>query len=109
LPKNSQTQFVHKTLGQLLDSEVFAINSLTGQKEPIQRLNDVPLRVYTCGPTMYSQAHLGHARTYTSLDTIRRILTDYFKTPVTWCMNITDVEDKSMAAWTSGETGFDSP
>lgn len=29
---------------------------------------------YTCGPTVYDQAHLGHARSYVSIDIIRRII-----------------------------------
>ena len=32
------------------------------------------LQWYSCGPTVYDAAHLGHARTYVSADVIRRIL-----------------------------------
>lgn len=34
---------------------------------------------YSCGPTVYDDAHLGHARTYVSTDIIRRILINHFK------------------------------
>jgi hypothetical protein len=34
---------------------------------------------YSCGPTVYDDAHLGHARTYVSTDIIRRILVNHFK------------------------------
>ena len=33
---------------------------------------------YTCGPTVYDDSHMGHARTYISFDILRRIMTDYF-------------------------------
>ena len=49
---------------------------------------------YACGPTVYDDAHLGHARNYVSTDIIRRILRDYFKYNVKFVMNITDVDDK---------------
>ena len=49
---------------------------------------------YACGPTVYDDAHLGHARNYVSTDILRRIMKDYFKFDVRFVMNITDVEDK---------------
>lgn len=33
---------------------------------------------YGCGPTVYEDAHLGHAKNYVSTDIIRRIMKDYF-------------------------------
>jgi cysteinyl-tRNA synthetase len=93
----------------LVDLNVKVLNSLGRQLEPLRRVSSLPLRVYTCGPTVYANAHLGHARTYTSLDTIRRILTDYFNIEVTWCMNITDVDDKIINFFNEGNTGFNTP
>ncbi|XXG99857.1 hypothetical protein Hte_006198 [Hypoxylon texense] len=49
---------------------------------------------YACGPTVYDQSHLGHARNYVSTDIIRRILTHYFGFKVKFVMNFTDVDDK---------------
>jgi len=72
----------------------------------VQRRKGHPLCVYACGPTVYSEAHLGHARTYTSLDIMRRIMSDYFRIPVMWCMNVTDVDDKIINEFNKGETGF---
>lgn len=46
---------------------------------------------------MYDSAHLGHARTYVSLDVIRRVLTDYFRFDITYALGITDVDDKIIA------------
>ena len=44
-----------------------------------------------CGPTVYEDAHLGHAINYVSTDIIRRIMTDF---PVKFVMNTTDIDDK---------------
>ena len=49
---------------------------------------------YVCGPTVYDDAHVGHARNYVSTDIIRRIMQDYFKFDVNFVMNVTDVDDK---------------
>lgn len=70
---------------------------------------------YACGPTVYSSAHLGHARTYMTFDIIRRILQNYFSFGINYVMNITDIDDKiilkarrnylldSFQRWFSGE------
>lgn len=52
------------------------------------------LRTYICGPTVYSESHIGHARCYLTFDIIRRVLEDYFKIAVTVMENITNVDDK---------------
>lgn len=53
-----------------------------------------PLTWYSCGPTVYDSSHLGHARTYVCTDVMRRVITDYFNTPVSYAVGITDVDDK---------------
>ncbi|PYH97971.1 cysteinyl-tRNA synthetase [Aspergillus ellipticus CBS 707.79] len=71
-------------------------NSLTRSKTPFVPLDPKGRKVtwYACGPTVYDDAHLGHARNYVSTDILRRILRDYFKFDVEFVMNITDVDDK---------------
>lgn len=71
-------------------------NSLTRTKTPFIPLDSEGKKVtwYACGPTVYDDAHLGHARNYVSTDIIRRIMKDYFKFDVKFVMNITDVDDK---------------
>lgn len=49
---------------------------------------------YTCGPTVYDSAHMGHARNYVTFDIVRRVLEDYFGYQCTFVMNVTDVDDK---------------
>lgn len=71
-------------------------NSLTRTKTLFIPLDSEGKKVtwYACGPTVYDDAHLGHARNYVSTDIIRRIMRDYFKFDVRFVMNITDVDDK---------------
>lgn len=71
-------------------------NSLTRSKTVFVPIDWKNKRVkwYACGPTVYDDAHLGHARNYVTTDIIRRILRDYFKFNLDFVMNITDVDDK---------------
>ncbi|KAL1957054.1 hypothetical protein VTO42DRAFT_6431 [Malbranchea cinnamomea] len=71
-------------------------NSLTRSKVPFVPIDPDGKKVtwYACGPTVYDDAHLGHARNYVSTDILRRIMRDYFKFDVRFVMNITDVDDK---------------
>ncbi|KAK2880141.1 hypothetical protein FQN49_000520 [Arthroderma sp. PD_2] len=71
-------------------------NSLTRSKTPFVPIDPEGKKVtwYACGPTVYDDAHLGHARNYVSADIVRRIMRDYFKFDVRYVMNITDVDDK---------------
>ena len=56
--------------------------------------NDSHISWYSCGPTVYDAAHIGHARTYVCTDIIRRILTDIHHKDVNFAMGITDIDDK---------------
>ncbi|WPH03873.1 Hypothetical protein R9X50_00675600 [Acrodontium crateriforme] len=75
-------------------------NSLTRTKTPFHPRDPSGEKVswYACGPTVYDDAHLGHARNYVSTDIIRRIMEDYFKFKVNFVMNTTDVDDKIILA-----------
>ena len=75
--------------GQLLMN-----NTLTGTKQPFIPRDQRHVRWYTCGPTVYDSSHVGHARTYLSLDIMRRIMTDYFHYNVIYQVNTTDIDDK---------------
>lgn len=69
-------------------------NTFTGNKDEFVPVNAHEVTWYTCGPTVYDESHMGHARTYVSFDILRRIMTDYFGYNVKLVMNITDVDDK---------------
>ncbi|XP_078513661.1 putative cysteine--tRNA ligase, mitochondrial isoform X2 [Lissotriton helveticus] len=49
---------------------------------------------YSCGPTVYDHAHLGHACSYVRFDIIRRILSKFFEKDLVSVMVITDIDDK---------------
>ena len=49
---------------------------------------------YSCGPTVYDAAHIGHARTYVCTDIIRRILEDELGHEVDYAIGVTDIDDK---------------
>jgi cysteinyl-tRNA synthetase len=65
-------------------------NSLTRQKEDFEALNPPFVGMYVCGPTVYSDPHLGHARPFTVFDVLLRYLT-YLGFKVRYVRNITDV------------------
>ncbi len=64
-------------------------NSLTGEKELFKPLNDDKVGMYVCGPTVYSNVHLGNVRTFLSFDFIFRTL-QYLGYKVRYVRNITD-------------------
>jgi cysteinyl-tRNA synthetase len=65
-------------------------NSLSGEKETFTPINEGNVGMYVCGPTVYSNVHLGNVRTFMSFDVIFRYLLhlDY---KVRYVRNITDV------------------
>uniref|UniRef100_A0A8C3YPA6 Cysteine--tRNA ligase, cytoplasmic n=1 Tax=Catagonus wagneri TaxID=51154 RepID=A0A8C3YPA6_9CETA len=69
-------------------------NSLTRSKDVFVPQDGKRVTWYCCGPTVYDASHMGHARSYISFDILRRVLRDYFRFDVFYCMNITDVDDK---------------
>lgn len=69
-------------------------NSLTDTKEPFIPAEGNIVRMYVCGPTVYSVSHMGHARTFLCFDILRRILEKYFRYNVLYQLNITDIDDK---------------
>lgn len=70
------------------------LNSYTKKKELFVTNKTKTIKWYSCGPTVYDVAHLGHARCYMTFDIVRRILADYFGYHVHYVMNITDIDDK---------------
>ncbi|HDH10026.1 MAG TPA: cysteine--tRNA ligase, partial [Chloroflexi bacterium] len=65
-------------------------NSLTRRKEEFVPLHEGFVGIYVCGPTVYDDAHIGHAKTYVSFDVIVRYLR-YLGYKVRYVQNITDV------------------
>ncbi len=68
-------------------------NTLTRKKEELQTLEPGVVKMYVCGPTVYNDAHVGHAMSALVFDIIRRYL-EYRGYNVRHVMNYTDVDDK---------------
>src|ERR1700693_4676108 len=74
-------------------------NSLTRRKEPFVPIDPTNVRMYVCGPTVYDLAHVGNARANVAFDLLYRVLRhQYGEGHVRYVRNITDVEDKIIAA-----------
>jgi cysteinyl-tRNA synthetase len=73
-----------------MNSTLTVYNSLTRQKEVFKPIHDGFVGMYVCGPTVYSDVHLGNCRTFMSFDVIYRYLL-YLGYKVRYVRNITDV------------------
>ncbi len=71
------------------DQQLKIYNSLTGQKEVFEPINEGHVGMYVCGPTVYSNVHLGNCRTFMSFDMIFRYL-KHLEYKVRYVRNITD-------------------
>lgn len=65
-------------------------NTLTKQTEELKPIEENLVKIYTCGPTVYSYAHIGNFRAYLFMDLLRRVL-KYNGYQLKHVMNITDV------------------
>jgi cysteinyl-tRNA synthetase len=75
--------------------EPVLFNTLGRRLEPLQPLVPGEVRIYTCGPTVYNDIHIGNLRTFLFQDLLRRSLR-YLGYRVTQVMNLTDVDDKTI-------------
>ena len=71
-------------------------NTLSHKKEEFQTLAPDEVKMYVCGPTVYADAHIGHAMSAIVFDVVRRYL-EYRGYYVRYVMNFTDVDDKIIA------------
>ncbi len=74
-------------------AEIRLHNTLTNRLEPLIPVHPGEVRIYTCGPTVYSFAHIGNFRTFMFQDVLRRFLRSQGYR-VLQVMNITDVDDR---------------
>ena len=70
-------------------------NTLGRRRTPFKPVVPGEARVYTCGPTVYNDVHIGNLRTFLFEDLLRRTLR-YLGYKVTQVMNVTDVDDKTI-------------
>ncbi|MBN2633062.1 MAG: cysteine--tRNA ligase [Bacteroidales bacterium] len=73
-----------------MENNFSVYNSLSRKKEPFKALHPPFVGLYVCGPTVYSDPHLGHARPAVTFDLLFRYLT-HLEYKVRYVRNITDV------------------
>ena len=78
---------------------------MSGEVEVVEPLQPGRIGMYTCGPTVHDQAHIGNLRTYLEEDLLRRHL-EAQGLQVTQVMNITDVDDKIIAKASAAGSGL---
>ncbi|XP_066562269.1 probable cysteine--tRNA ligase, mitochondrial isoform X2 [Amia ocellicauda] len=76
------------------DTGIETYNSLTKRKEALILAKEGTATWYSCGPTVYDHAHLGHACSYVRFDILQRILSRVFGINIVHVMVITDIDDK---------------
>jgi len=54
---------------------MFIFDSVERKKVPFIPIKPHEVKIYVCGPTVYDDAHLGHARSAIAFDLLRRVLT----------------------------------
>jgi cysteinyl-tRNA synthetase len=79
-------------------------NTASRQKEAFEPLDPAHVRMYVCGPTVYDRAHIGNARPVVVFDVLFKLLERHYP-KVTYVRNITDIDDKIIAA--AAENGED--
>ena len=87
--------------------ELKLTNTLTGIREAFQPLNPERVTMYVCGPTVYNLAHIGNARPVVVFDTLYRVRKELYPN-VVYARNITDIDDKIIAAAAERGTSVDS-
>ena len=72
-------------------------NSLTKTKEDFVPIDKKHIRIYFCGPTVYNKLHVGNFRAALVGDLLSKVLKGIYP-KVTYVSNITDIDDKIIAA-----------
>jgi cysteinyl-tRNA synthetase len=80
---------------------------MSSSKEVFEPLVPNTVTMYVCGPTVYNLAHIGNARPVVVFDTLFRLLETHYDT-VIYARNITDVDDKIIAAAKAGQRSIES-
>ena len=74
-------------------------DTLTREKRPFVPANRQRITMYVCGPTVYGRAHIGNARPAVVFDTLARLIRHEFgEKSLVYARNVTDVDDKIIAA-----------
>ncbi len=74
-------------------NKIYIYDSVKKEKTLFEPIEEKRVKIYVCGPTVYDDSHLGHARSAIAFDLLHRVLkaNDY---EVTMTKNFTDIDDK---------------
>ena len=74
-------------------NDIYIYDSVKKEKVLFESIEEKKVKIYVCGPTVYDDSHLGHARSAIAFDLLHRVLkmNDY---EVTMTKNFTDIDDK---------------
>lgn len=86
--------------------DIAFFNTLGRTREPLEPLVPGEVRIYTCGPTVYNHVHIGNLRTFLFEDVLRRALR-WLGLEVLQVMNLTDVDDKTIAGAAAAGVSLD--
>src|SRR5438046_2638198 len=82
-------------------------DTMTREKRPFVPLNPNRITMYVCGPTVYGRAHIGNARPAVVFDTLARLIRHEFgANSLVYARNVTDVDDKIIAAAEAEGVGY---
>ena len=87
-------------------AELYLTNTFTGQKEVFEPRDAERVTLYVCGPTVYNLAHIGNARPVVAFDMLYRVLRAMYP-KVIYARNITDIDDKIIAAARERDEGIE--
>jgi len=87
-------------------AELWLTNTFGGDKQRFEPRDPNCVTMYVCGPTVYNLAHIGNARPVVVFDTLYRVLKSLYP-QVRYARNITDIDDKIMAAAEATNTSIE--
>lgn len=90
----------------ILVAELRLTNTLTREKEIFEPRDPERITLYVCGPTVYNLAHIGNARPVVVFDMLYRVLRALYP-QVIYARNITDIDDKIIAAARERKEGIE--
>lgn len=86
--RRKRVRLSHSAFGDYMEIKLF--NTMGRKKEVFKPIKSGKVKLYACGPTVYSYAHIGHFRAYVFVDVLRRMI-KFNRLKLTHVMNITDV------------------
>jgi hypothetical protein len=96
LSQITQDSSHHSPIAGAESPRIRLFDSMAGAKRDFKPLVPGKVKMYTCGPTVYDNAHIGNFRAFVFYDILKRIFL-YFNYDVDHVCNLTDIDDKILA------------